>query len=148
MDANAHTCMSSERVRTTTTKRIFAERLGIYLLPNDFGEFLLVLKNGPDEECLQGMPSDGRHILGGVRAGSQHLSRHTSIRRKMGSGCPREHPMFGGPVTWCLTPFSQNRDEHFISTMHQVIQFDTESLIYHKRQCTSRWKSIKGEKMC
>ena len=102
MDAHAHTCMSSERVRTITTKHIFAEGLGIYLLPNDFGEFLLVLKNGPDEECLQGMPSNGRHILGGVRAGSQHLelehylSRHTSIRRKMGSGCPREHPVFGG----------------------------------------------------
>ena len=102
VDTHAHTCVSSERVRTTTAKHTFAKEMGIYLLPDDFGEFLLVLKNGPDEECLQGVPSNRRHILGGVRAGSQHLqlehhfSRHTSVRMKMGSGCPREHPVFGG----------------------------------------------------
>lgn len=38
----------------------------IYLLPNDLGEFLLVLKNGPDEECLQWVPSDRRHVLQGI----------------------------------------------------------------------------------
>lgn len=46
-----------------------AHTLGVglqaHLLPNDFGEFLLVLQNGPDEERLQGVPGDGRHVLGG-----------------------------------------------------------------------------------
>ena len=66
---HARTRVSSERVRTTTAKRTFAKDLGIYLLPNDFGELLLVLKNGPDEERLQGMPSDRRYILGGLEQG-------------------------------------------------------------------------------
>lgn len=40
---------------------------GHYLLPNDLGEFLLVLKNGPDEESLQRVPGGERCILPGVR---------------------------------------------------------------------------------
>lgn len=37
--------------------------LHTHLLPDDFGELLLVLKNGPDEERLQRVPSNRRHIL-------------------------------------------------------------------------------------
>lgn len=43
----------------------FSVGLHTYLLPDDFGEFLLVLQNGPDEERLQGVPSNRRHVLGG-----------------------------------------------------------------------------------
>lgn len=90
--------MRFERVRTTTTKHTSATDLDIYLLPDGFGKFLLVLKNGPDEECLQGVPSNRRNVLGGMRAGGQHMQRehhfgrHTSVRMKTGSGCPRRAP--------------------------------------------------------
>lgn len=47
--------------------------LNFYLFPDDFGEFPLVLKNGPDEERLQGVPGNGRRVLGGVRARSHHV---------------------------------------------------------------------------
>ena len=79
VDTYAHTCVSSERVRTTTAKRTFAKELGVYLLPNDFGEFLLVLKNGPDEERLQGVPSNRRHILGGLEQGVSTCSWNTTL---------------------------------------------------------------------
>lgn len=68
----------SFEVRTTTAKHAFGVNLAggpdIYLLPNDLGKFLLVLKNGPDEECLQGVSSYRRHVLGGGRTCGQHTN--------------------------------------------------------------------------
>lgn len=51
----------------------------IYLFPNDFGEFLLVLKNGPDEESLQGVPGNGRRVLGGIRACGHHVQMEVAL---------------------------------------------------------------------
>jgi hypothetical protein len=47
--------------------------LDIHLFPNDFRELLFVLKNGPDEESLQGVPGNERRILEGVRARGHYV---------------------------------------------------------------------------
>ena len=47
--------------------------LDVYLLPNDLGEFLLVLEDGPDEKRLQGVPGGERCILRGVRTWGHHM---------------------------------------------------------------------------
>lgn len=78
--------------------------LHIYLLPNDSGEFLLVLQDGPDEERLQGVPSDRRHVLGGSEhavskgKGGITLAAILSEWKRGGQDALAESPVFGGSV--------------------------------------------------
>lgn len=83
----------------------------VYLLPNDFGEFPLVLQDGPDEQRLQGMPRDGRHVLGGGAGQSTRSARAKGASRELhhsrmtaGSGCPTQRPVFAGLLTWQMDP--------------------------------------------
>lgn len=80
--------------------------MSIYLLPDDLGEFLFVLKNGPDEESLQGVPSNEGHVLGGQGESLWSVYGCTTLMMELGQDTSEESPVLEKPCGFESEPMT------------------------------------------